>query len=134
MKQYDLVVFDTSTLPEYYNDVHNVALPRDHIVSYDYGIRHVSSDAARILREFDPTARNATIRVILAYVQAEAYEKGAGSDSAVPIPEPTFATLTRLAKVVAVRETKNDDGVRSILTYSCSAIPSIRIEASQGAL
>lgn len=124
MKQYDLVVFDTSTLPEYYNDVHNIiALPRGHVVSYDYGIKNVSSEAAGILRQFDSAASALTIRVILAYVQAADYKKGAGSESVDPIPEPTFATLTRLAKVLSVREIKNDNGVRFYIDLQLLGYP-----------
>jgi hypothetical protein len=124
MTQYDFVIFDTSTLPEYYNDVHNIiALPRDHVVTYDYSIKHVSSDAVGILRAFNSGNPKPTIRVILAYVQAVAYKKGAGSDSSDPIPEPTFATLTRLAKVIAVRETKNDDGARFYIDLQLQGYP-----------
>ena len=69
MTQRDLVIFDTSTLPEYYNDVHNIiALPRDHVVTYDYNVKKISADAAAILHGFNTASPKLTIRVILAYL------------------------------------------------------------------
>jgi hypothetical protein len=48
---------DTSTLPEYYNDVHTIiALPRGYVVTYDYSVRHVAKDVAAILNGFTGSA------------------------------------------------------------------------------
>jgi hypothetical protein len=122
MTQYDLVIFDTSTLPEYYNDVHKIiALPRDYVVTYDYSVKHISADAVAILRRFN--SETPTIRAVLAYAQAETYKKGDGSDSDQPISPPIFATLTRLAQVIAVREIKNDDGVRFYIDLQLRGYP-----------
>jgi hypothetical protein len=120
----DLVIFDTSTLPEYYSDVHKIiALPRDYVVTYDYSIRHVAGDVASVLDNFVATNPASKIRVILAYLQPQAYQKGDGSDSVDPIPDPTFATLTRLAEVAAVRKTKNDDGDRYYIDLQLLGYP-----------
>lgn len=124
MTVHDLVIFDTSTLPEYYSDVHKiVALPRDYVVTYDYSIRHIAKDAAAILDSLIVAKSALEVRVILAYMQPEKYRKGDGSDSADPIPEPAFATLTRLARIAAVRKTKNDDGDRYYIDLQLLGYP-----------
>jgi hypothetical protein len=124
MMVHDLVIFDTSTLPEYYNDVHKIiALPRDYVVTYDYHIKNVAKDAATILDSFIGAETASEFRVILAYVQSQTYKKGDGSDSLDPIPDPSFATLTRLAKVAAVRKTKNDDGARYYIDLQLLGYP-----------
>jgi hypothetical protein len=77
VKTQDLIVFDTSTLPEYYDDVHRIlALPAGHVVTYDYSSGNVSPAAQVALRNFAPGSR---FRVVLAYVQSEGYKKGDGS-------------------------------------------------------
>jgi hypothetical protein len=97
----DLIVFDTSTLPEYYDDVHRIlSLPAGHVVTYDYGARHISPAAQSALRNFVHGDR---LRVVLAYIQPKAYKKGAGSTREHVLVAPTIQTLTRLAWIVAVR-------------------------------
>jgi hypothetical protein len=111
MSQQDLIVFDTSTLPEYYNDVHTIlALPEGHVVTYDYSVKHVSSNAIDILRA--RVSVESEVRVVLAYAQSPDYNKGEGTNDDKPFEVPVFATLTRLSRIVAVREVKNDDGAR----------------------
>lgn len=101
----NLIVFDTSTLPEYYNDVHCVlSLPAGHVVTYDYSAGNISGDAETLLLNFKDGTR---VRVVLVYIQAEAYEKGNGSASTNVLVEPTIQTLTRLAWIVAVRSVQN---------------------------
>jgi hypothetical protein len=67
---HDLVVFDTSTLPEYYKDVHTIiALPRGYVVTYDYSVRHVAKDVAAILftgSTFTSAATESTLHVNVA--------------------------------------------------------------------
>jgi hypothetical protein len=53
----DLVIFDTSTLPEYYDD-RALALPAGHIVTYDYSARQVSTEAQAVLRSVSETCKS----------------------------------------------------------------------------
>ena len=117
----DLVIFDTSTLPEYYNDVHTIlALPAGFVVTYDYSARNISDGALQLLRAFK-TAQ--PVRAVLAYVQPETYEKGAASDATGVLPAPTIQTLTRLARVIDVREVNSDTSVRYYIDLELRGYP-----------
>jgi hypothetical protein len=108
----NLVIFDTSALPEYYDDVHKIlALPNKHIVTYDYGEGHVSAAAIEVLRKKKTAPQNG-VRAVLAYIQPWAYKKGAGLTDTNPLAEPTFQALTRLANIVEVREVTNNNKAR----------------------
>lgn len=117
----DLIVFDTSTLPEYYDDVHRIlALPAGHVVTYDYSADHVSSPAEAVLRDFKPNDR---IRAVLAYVQPKAYQKGNGATAKDVLSDPTIQTLTRLAHIVAVRSSEVGERTRYYFDLELAGYP-----------
>ncbi len=121
MSASDLVVFDTCTLPEYYNDVHTVlALPAGHVLTYDYGAYNVSLEAQAVLRRVKDGERP---RAVLAYIQPIGYVKGAGTNVKTVLHEPTMQTLTRLAEVVAVREVSNGEKVRFYFDLELGGYP-----------
>lgn len=114
-------MFDTSTLPEYYDDVHRVlALPAGHVVTYDYSARHISKDAEAVLRDFKPGSR---VRAVLAYVQPKAYKKGDGSDDDNVLAQPTIQTLTRLAWIIAAHPSKVGDRTRYYFDLELDGYP-----------
>ncbi len=99
-------------LTEYYADVHKIlALPKGHVVTYDYSERNVSAAAIDVLRK-KAKARQIKVRAVLAYVQAETYKKGAGTNAAELLGPPTLQTLTRLGEVIEVREIRNNNKTR----------------------
>lgn len=119
-----LVVFDTCTIPEYYDDVHKIiGYPRDWVVTYDYGANHVDAEAQALL---DELARADAPRcpVLLAYIQEPGYQKGASE----PPPEGPMSTgalqvLTRLAYIVAVRPVKHDQKRRYYFDLKLAGYP-----------
>ncbi|MDC7693870.1 hypothetical protein PQU94_06190 [Asticcacaulis sp. DXS10W] len=118
----DLIIFDTSTLPEYYNDVHKIlALPKGHVVTYDYSARHISEAAQQILRALvDPKYK---VRAVLAYIQPDAYQKGEEVISDETLVSPTFQTLTRLANVIAVRQVNHNGKPRYYIDLELFGYP-----------
>ncbi len=75
-----LVVFDTSTIPDYYLDVHNVlALPSNSLIRYEYRSKYLSNDALNILSD-DPIQK---LDVLFVYTQWDKYARG----DVVPPPE-----------------------------------------------
>ncbi|MEA3054457.1 MAG: hypothetical protein QOG72_3360 [Sphingomonadales bacterium] len=123
-----LVIFDTSTLPEYYNDVQTIlALPQGHVVTYDYGAGNVAADTLPVLTQL--LQPDKTTRAILAYMEPTGYSKGAGTDATSALPEPTFQTLTRLARVLDVREIQYGKSVRYYIDLELLGYPSDRDQA-----
>jgi hypothetical protein len=120
----DLIIFDTSTLPEYYNDVHNIlALPPGYVTSYDYSARNVSDSAVELLRRLAQPENTQRARAVLAYMQDNSYMKGQGSNDTAPLPKDSFQTLTRLCNVVAVRAVSNNDAVRYYIDLELLGYP-----------
>ena len=118
----DFIIFDTSTLPDYYDDVHKIlALPRGHVVTYDYSASHIDDNALTILRNMD--GKKEQRRVLLAYLQAQDYQKGDPSADDALLPQNSFATLTRLAKLVAVRSLTNNNKTRYYLDLELLGYP-----------
>jgi hypothetical protein len=119
----DFVIFDTCTLPEYYNDVQKIlSLPREHVVTYDYSAGNIEEQALTILKRLVRSGERR--RVLLAYMQALDYKKGDSSPEADPVlPETSFATLTRLAEVIAVRELTNNNKTRYYLDLKLLGYP-----------
>jgi hypothetical protein len=121
VKTPDLIVFDTSTLPEYYDDVHRIlSLPAGHVVTYDYSSGNVSPAAQVALGNFTPGSR---LRAVLAYVQTEGYKKGDGSSETTVLQTATIQTLTRLAWIVAVRSKEVGEKVRFYLDLELAGYP-----------
>jgi hypothetical protein len=124
----DLVIFDTCTLPEYYDDVHKIlSLPRGHIVTYDYSAQHIQREAVAVLKECVISQKPR--RVLLAYMQAKDYKKGDPSSDDQPLPEGSFVMLTRLAELVTVREITNNNKVRYYLDLRLGGYPFDRRQA-----
>jgi hypothetical protein len=118
----DLVIFDTSTLPEYYDDVHKIlCLPINHVVTYDYSAHHIDQDALTILKEL--ATKGGTRRALLAYMQSKDYNKGDASSETTPLAEDSFVTLTRLAELIAVREVTSNDKTRYYLDLCLLSYP-----------
>jgi hypothetical protein len=118
----DLIIFDTCTLPEYYNDVHKIlSFPRGHVVTYDYSASHIDAEALAMLKPLVGSREKR--RVLLAYMQANEYKKGDPSPDAEVLPENAFATLTRLAELVAVRELTNNNKTRYYLDLRLLGYP-----------
>ena len=97
-----LVVFDTSTQPEYYRDVHRImALPSGAIIRYDYKRYLFSNEAGHLLT--DATVRTVPIDVILMYGELKTYNRG-DPDRSLPMltwDNAKFAP-TRSAKIVNI--------------------------------
>jgi hypothetical protein len=127
MYEKDFIVFDTSTIPEYYDDVHKIlALPEDHIVTYDYSTRNISDEAVRALDDLAAKLKankNESARAVIAYIQPEAYKKGDGSIAETPLPPATFQTLTRLSNIVAVRTIKTETSNRYYIDLQLRGYP-----------
>ena len=118
----DLIVFDTCTLPEYYDDVHKIlSLPPGHIVTYDYKAQHIERAAQTILNQCATSAERP--RILLAYIQARDYKKGDPSSNDKLLPEDSFVTLTRLAELVAIRTVGNDEAKRYYLDLRLRGYP-----------
>jgi len=118
----DLVIFDTCTLPEYYNDVHKIlSLPRGYVVTYDYSAGNIDPDALTILKTLVNSHEKR--RVLLAYMQAKEYKKGDPSPESQILPDGSFATLTRLAELVAVRELTNNNKTRYYMDLQLLGYP-----------
>jgi len=118
----DLVVFDTCTLPEYYNDVHKIlSLPRGYVVTYDYSAGNIDPDALNVLKRL--VSSHEKRRILLAYMQSNDYKKGDPSPEFPTLPEGSFATLTRLAELVAVRELTNNKKTRYYLDLQLFGYP-----------
>lgn len=125
----DLVIFDTCTLPEYYNDVQTIlALPQGHVVTYDYGAGNVSAAALPVLTQLLQPQQ--TTRAILAYIEPQGYAKGAGTNATAPLPEPTFQTLTRLVRVLDVRAVDYGNSVRYYIDLELLGYPFDRDQAA----
>jgi hypothetical protein len=117
----DLIIFDTCTLPEYYDDVHKIlSLPRGHVVTYDYSAGNIEKEALTILNNV--TGSKEKRRVLLAYVQANEYKKGDANPEGI-LPENSFATLTRLAELIAVRPLTNNNKTRYYLDLHLLGYP-----------
>lgn len=71
-----LVLFDTATRPEYYQDVHKVlAAPRGALLSYEYRESKISAEAQDLVaRGFAAVPK----QVLIMYVQGRDYERGTG--------------------------------------------------------
>jgi hypothetical protein len=120
----DLLVFDACTLPEYYDDVHKIlCLPRGHIVTYDYAAVHIDEGALAVLKEIATAKKAGTRRILLAYMQANDYRKGDPSEEKAPLPENSFATFTRLAELIGVREVTSSDSTRYYLDLRLLGYP-----------
>lgn len=129
----DLIIFDTSTIPEYYNDVHKIlALPSGHVVTYDYGEGNVSGAASLVLEEL--LKPHQTTRALLAYIEPKGYQKGAGTNATGPLSEPTFQTLTRIVRVLDVRKMQYGKSARYYIDLELLGYPFDRDQTGANAL
>lgn len=130
-----LVVFDTSTLPEYYADVQKVlTLPDGHVVTYDYSTNHIDTEARKTLESFKPDSKT-DIKVVFAYMQTQDYQKGSGTaNEGKPLPVDAFATLTRIGRIVGVRSVTNINGDRFYIDIELGKYPFDRDGATANAI
>lgn len=118
-----LVVFDTCTIPEYYDDVHRIiGFPRDFVVTYDYSAQNVHSEAQTLLDTLAKTPSPA-YPVLLTYIQDPRYGKGAAQPPQGSMPTDALQVLTRLAHIVAVRPVKHDTATRYYFDLKLGGYP-----------
>jgi hypothetical protein len=118
-----LIVFDTCTIPEYYDDVHKIlAYPAGFVVKYDYQVNHIEAAAVEILDRLVGHKTNDE-PVVLAYVQARDYKKGGSPPPDNLLPDNALCTLTRIAKFVAVRKVTQDRSDRYYLDLELGGYP-----------
>jgi hypothetical protein len=98
------IIFDTSTKPEYYADVHKLlALPKGSILRYDYRRKYLTDSAEDAV--FGPGLQ--PDRLLLAYAQSAAFQRGHEPPSG-QIPDDIVFIPTRLARLVLVPTTGDD--------------------------
>jgi hypothetical protein len=98
------VIFDTSTKPDYYRDVHNLlALPPGATIRYDYRENHLSAAALEEARKGDGSAK----KVLVAYAQSKKFNKGdADLDGHIPYLQGLWIA-TRIANLSHLRFSVN---------------------------
>jgi hypothetical protein len=90
------VIFDTSTKRDYYRDVHNLlALPPSSTIRYDYRENLFSAAAVAEARKGNASAK----KVLLAYAQANNFEKGDDDPVSLLPHERTLWIGTRIANL-----------------------------------
>jgi len=117
----DLIVFDTCTLPEYYDDVHKIlSLPPaiSSLMTIRPAYRESSPDDTEPVRNFGRKGRGSFSLII----QARDYKKGDPSSNDSFWPEDSFVTLTRLAELVRDSHVGNDEAKRYYLDLSSPRI------------
>lgn len=98
MSKWFWVIFDTSQLMKYYEDVHNIlAQPLDSTIRYNYKLNLLSEDALK------KTQGKSSAPVLLVYMQKNAeYERGDKYSVAPPEELPFLYVATRLANMLGV--------------------------------
>lgn len=93
-----IVVFDTCTKPEYYEDVHKVlAAPRGTIVRYDYERRLFTEDAAN---QIEALEEGGELPTLLMYGQFKNYSRGDPDRTFMLTWDNGMFVPTRCAKIV----------------------------------
>jgi hypothetical protein len=96
------VVFDTSTRPAYYRDVHNLlAAPAGAVLRYDYKAKYISDEATAAIADEDGPLPS---RILFAYAQHREYHRGDASPKALDDFNSAVWVGTRLGRMVLVAE------------------------------
>jgi hypothetical protein len=120
------VIFDTSTCPDYYKDVHNLlAFPLNAVIRYDYQDVHIAPSAIEAAR----LSGAQPIRVLLIYAQAKGYRKGDPAPKDLQTFDDMLWVATRFAHLRMVREIKKGTGFRFFFDLQLLEYPNQNSEA-----
>lgn len=107
MENITFIIFDTSTRPEYYLDVHNLlAYPSGWILRYEYREGYLCPKAIEICKEH--TKESCDIPVLLMYGQGEKYSKSECNVKPDFKKNEMIWAATRFAKIIYI-DFENDN-------------------------
>ena len=114
------VMFDTSTKPDYYLDVHNLlALPNGATIRYDYRENHIAASAL-----VEARAQRKGI-ILLIYAQHAAFQKGGEDHKGVLPYDGALWIATQVASLSHIR----NEGNRFYFDLELSGYPSNNVAA-----
>ena len=113
------VIFDTSTRPEYYRDVHNLlALPKGAVMRYEYRDKYLSERALRLA--VDTAA--APTKVLLIYGQKPGFHRGDDNAKAKAPAKELEWVCTRFG---TMREIPATNGANFFFDFSVEGYPKL---------
>jgi len=93
------VFFDTSTLLDYYQDVHNcLAMPAGSILRYEYRTKRISEECLAAIRS------GSMGQVLIVYAQERMFARGAATPTLTPQFEEMVWVAMRIAELVHVQQ------------------------------
>lgn len=112
------VVFDTSTQPEYYADVHRVlALPAGAVIPYEYPRYLYTSGAANALDALVEDQSGLPVDALLMYGQKRDYEQGQRDPTDMLRWDDSVFVPIRSARIVAAARTLEADARSDVLRF-----------------
>ena len=113
------VIFDTSTRPEYYQDVHNLlAHPTGAVMRYEYRDKYLSERALRFALNYS----SAPTKVLFVYGQKSGFTRGSGDDKAKAPAKDLQWIGTRLGTMHAIPST---GGANFFFDFSVDGYPKV---------